>query len=80
VATDAAAIPLVAAGGYDIAALIGGLLPWLVSLWIVGVFVVGWRALRQWRHLAQLARRWAGARSASMRPVSPWAPRYSRCR
>lgn len=61
VATDAAMIPVVAAGGYDLAALIGDLLPWLVSLWVVGVLVVGWRALRQWHHLVQLARRWAVA-------------------
>lgn len=57
VATDAAAIPLVAAGGHDVATLIGGLLPWLVSLWVAGVLAVGWRALRQWHQLAQLARR-----------------------
>lgn len=61
VATDAAMIPVVAAGGSDLATLIGDLLPWLVSLWVVGVLVVGWRALRQWRHLVQLARRWAVA-------------------
>lgn len=61
VATDAAAIPFTAAGGHDLATLIAGLLPWLVSLWVVGVLVVGWRALRQWHHLAQLAHRWAVA-------------------
>lgn len=61
VTTDAVAIPLVAADGYDLAALVGGLLPWLVSLWVVGVLVVGWRALHQWHHLARLARRWAVA-------------------
>lgn len=61
VATDVAALQVTATEGHDLAALIGGLLPWLVSLWVVGVLVVGWRALRQWHHLVQLARRWAVA-------------------
>lgn len=61
VMTDVAALHAVAAGGYDLATLVGSLLPWLVSLWMVGVFAGGWRALRQWHQLAQLARRWAVA-------------------
>lgn len=61
VITDVAALQAVATGGYDVASLVGDLLPWLVSLWIVGVLVGSWRALRQWHHLAQLARRWAVA-------------------
>ena len=61
VMTDGAALHALATGGFDLATLVGGLLPWLVSLWIVGVLVMGWRALRQWHHLAQLARRWAVA-------------------
>lgn len=61
VATDATAFQVAATEGHDLAALVGGLLPWLVALWIVGVLVVGWRALRQWHHLVQLARRWAVA-------------------
>jgi TonB family protein len=61
VITDVAALQAVATGEYDVAALVGSLLPWLVSLWVVGVLVGGWRALRQWHQLAQLARRWAVA-------------------
>jgi TonB family protein len=61
VITDVAALQAVATGEYDVATLVGSLLPWLVSLWVVGVLVGGWRALRQWHHLAQLARRWAVA-------------------
>lgn len=48
-----------ASAGFD--AGIDALLPWLVSLWFVGVVVVGWRALRQWRDLVRLTRRWAFA-------------------
>ncbi|RYD15698.1 MAG: M56 family peptidase [Lysobacteraceae bacterium] len=48
-----------ASAGFD--AGIDALLPWLVSLWFVGVVVVGWRALRQWRELVTLTRRWAFA-------------------
>lgn len=61
VMTDGVALHAVATGGYDVATALGSLLPWLVSLWLVGVLVGGWRALRQWHHLAQLASRWAVA-------------------
>lgn len=61
VIADASTVQAAATGGYDLATLIGGLLPWLVSLWLVGVLLVGWRALREWHHLVQLARRWSVA-------------------
>lgn len=61
VVAGAPTVGAAATSGYDLATLVGGLLPWLVSLWLLGVFVVGWRALRQWHHLVQLAQRWSVA-------------------
>lgn len=61
VITAAPTVGAAATGAYDLATRVGGLLPWLVSLWLLGVFVVGWRALREWHHLVQLARRWSVA-------------------
>ena len=58
-AGEALVAPLAAAASAGIDARIDALLPWLVSIWFVGVVVVGWRALRQWRELVRLTRRWA---------------------
>ncbi len=60
--------PAVAAGGaaviaqagvFDLAASIDRVLPWLVLVWLVGVFGVAGRALQQWRRFSRIARRWA---------------------
>lgn len=53
----AAPFAAVATSGFD--ARVDALLPWVVSIWFVGVIAVGWRALHQWRGLVRLARRWA---------------------
>jgi len=41
------------------AAPFDGFLPWIVGFWLLGVVLVGLHSWRQWRHLAQVARRWA---------------------
>jgi TonB family protein len=58
------------------ASRLDGVLPWLVLLWVLGVTVTAWRALRQWQALERIARRCARPSSELERMLASLARRF----
>lgn len=74
-----AAIPVANVFGADAsaaAAPLDGMLPWIVGAWLLGVVVVGVHSWRQWRVLAQVARRWADPDAGLQQIVAALAQRF----
>jgi TonB family protein len=73
-----AVVSSVAHGASMIAATapIDAALPWIVGLWFAGVAFVGLRSWKQWRELAQIARKFAEPDSDLQRIVAALARRF----
>ncbi len=72
------AMPVLIGGAADSMAVspLDGVLPWIVGVWLLGVVVVGLHSWRQWRTLAQVARRWAEPDAELQQIVAALARRF----